>query len=330
MAEADRPAAVDARPGRACPVDYRYGAKALRADPSIEAGTLYVAGGLYGNPYALESLLGLVAREPGARLVFNGDFNWFDVDAGDFRLVNETVLAHPATRGNVETELAMPAAGAGCGCGYPEWVADADVARSNRIQERLRATAAAQPALTARLGALPMFAVAHVGTTRVAIVHGDAKSLSGWGYSQEVLATDEGLAAARADFDAAGAGVIACSHTCLPVMQRLASGTGEVVLANNGSAGMPNFRGTRHGLVTRISVRAPAEGALYGIAAGGVHVHAIPVAYDTSAWERRFLEQWPAGSDAHASYYRRITEGPGYAPGQALRAPPRPVPAHAL
>jgi hypothetical protein len=209
-------------------------------------------------------------------------------------------------------------------------VADADVARSNRIQERLRATAAGQPALTARLGALPMFAVAQVGAARVAIVHGDANSLSGWGYSQEVLASDEGMAAARADFDSAGVSVIACSHTCLPVLQRIETGAGEAVLANNGSAGMPNFRGTRYGLVTRISVRAPAQGALYGVASGGVHVHAIPVAYDADAWERHFLEQWPAGSDAHQSYYGRICAGPAYPPGQAMRAPARRVPAHAL
>ncbi len=329
MADAARVKADDARPGRACPVGYRYGARALRAGHTIEADTLYVAGGLYGNRFALESLLDLVSREPGAKLVFNGDFNWFDVDAGDFRAVNETVLSHSATRGNVETELAAPAEGAGCGCGYPDWVDDADVARSNRIQERLRATAAAQPALTARLGALPMFALARVGKARVAIVHGDANSLSGWGYSQEVLATDEGRAAARADFDAAGVGVIASSHTCLPVMLRLAAGPGEAVLANNGAAGMPNFRGTRYGLVTRISVRLPAGGALYGVAAGDVHVHAIPVAYDTRAWERRFFEQWPAGSDAHRSYFARITAGPAYFPEQALRAAPWPVPAHA-
>ena len=68
-------------PGRACPVGYRYGAKALRAEPSIVAETLYVAGGLYGNPFALEALLDVVARDPGAKLVFNGDFNWFNVDA---------------------------------------------------------------------------------------------------------------------------------------------------------------------------------------------------------------------------------------------------------
>ncbi len=307
-------------PGRACPIAYRYGAGALRAAPSIEADTLYVAGGLYGNPEALDALLGLVAREPGAKLVFNGDFNWFDIDPADYRRLNEAVLGHAAIRGNVETELAAPAQGAGCGCGYPDWVGDAEVARSNRILERLRDTALAETALTARLGALPMWAVARVGTTRVGIVHGDAGSLAGWAYSQEALATPEGLAAARSDFDAADLGVIASSHTCLPVLQVVDTAGGEAVVANNGAAGMPNFHGTRYGIVTRISVRPPGGKVLYGVHAGGVHVHAVRVEYDTQAWERRFLAQWPPGSDAHQSYFRRICEGPAYAPAQAMRA----------
>ena len=317
-------------PGRACPVSYRYGARALRARPSIVAETLYVAGGLYGNPFALEALLAVVAADPGAKLIFNGDFNWFDVDAEDYRRVNETVLAHLATRGNVETELAQPARDAGCGCGYPDWVDDAVVARSNRIQEKLRATALAQPGLTARLGALPLFAVAQVGATRVGIVHGDADSLAGWGFSQEALATPEGLAAAGDAFATAGAGVIASSHTCLPVLRRIPNGPRESILANNGAAGMPNFRATPYGLVTRISVHAPSAEAIYGMAVEGTHVHAIPVRYDTAAWKRRFLEQWPSGSDAHMSYYGRICDGPAYAAGDAVRIAARRPAALAL
>lgn len=317
-------------PGRACPIGYRYGARALRAQPSIEAETLYVAGGLYGNLYALETLLAVVAGDPGAKLVFNGDFNWFDVDAEEFRKVNETVLAHGATRGNVETELAQPARDAGCGCGYPDWVDDGVVARSNRIQERLRATALAQPGLTARLGALPVFAIAQVGAIRVGIVHGDADSLAGWGFSQEVLATQEGLAAARDAFATAGVGVIASSHTCLPVLQRIANGPRDSVLINNGAAGMPNFRGTSYGLVTRISVHAPAAEAIYGVSVEETHVHAIPIRYDTAAWKRRFLDQWPQGSDAHLSYYARLCDGPAYSTGDAIRIAARRPAALAL
>jgi len=302
----------------------------MRAQPSIDAETLYVAGGLYGNPFALEALLAVVALDPGAKLVFNGDFNWFDVDAEDFRRVNETVLAHHATRGNVETELAQPAKGAGCGCGYPDWVDDGVVVRSNRIQEKLGATALVQPGLTARLGSLPLFAVAQVGAIRVGIVHGDADSLAGWGFSQEALATPEGLAAACDAFATAGVGVIASSHTCLPVLQRIANGSRDSVLINNGAVGMPNFCGTSYGLVTRISIHAPSAEAIYGVSVEGTHVHAVPVRYDTAAWIRRFLEQWPPGSDAHLSYYGRICDGPGYAVGDAVRLAARRPAALAL
>jgi len=315
-------AAVAGGPGRGCPLSYRYGAASLSGPASLHVETLYVAGGLYGNVHALERLLELYDAEPGDKaLVFNGDFHWFDVDAGDFRLVTENVLAHSATRGNVETELAQPAAGAGCGCGYPGWVGDAEVDRSNRIIERLRATAGTQHGLLEALRALPMYRVADVGGSRVAIVHGDAESLAGWGFSQESLATPAGAAAAREAFDSARVRVFASSHTCLPVLQDLGPGR---LIANNGAAGMPNFRGTRFGLATRISVR-PTPRALYAAQAGDLHIEAVAIDYDAAAWRARFLRQWPEGTDAHVSYFARIEDGPSYTLGQALRAlrPPR-------
>ncbi|MGH8724743.1 MAG: hypothetical protein ACREU1_07770, partial [Burkholderiales bacterium] len=113
-------------PGRGCPLSYRYDAAAAFNKIDLRAETLWIAGGLYGNPFALERLLELHGREPGPKaLVFNGDFHWFDVE--DFIAIDDAVRAHPATRGNVETELAAPFAGAGCGCGYPDWVGDGTV-----------------------------------------------------------------------------------------------------------------------------------------------------------------------------------------------------------
>jgi hypothetical protein len=50
-----------------------------------------------------------------------------------------------------------------------------------------------------------------------------------------------------------------------------------------------------------------------------VHIEALPIAYDHAAFERDFLAAWPAGSPAHASYYRRIVAGPDYRPADALR-----------
>src|SRR2546422_6779733 len=93
----------------------------------------------------------------------------------------------------------MPAAAAV----YPDWVDDATVERSNRVLERLRATAQSRQAGLRRLAALPMHTVARIGNERVAVVHGDYASLAGWGFSQEVLLTAEGLAAADLAFDQA-------------------------------------------------------------------------------------------------------------------------------
>ena len=298
-------------PGRNCPLPYRYSPEVFRRAPEIEAETLYVIGGLYGNPFALDAIFELAAQEsPAPTLVFNGDFNWFDVDPGGFAALNARVLEHVALRGNVETELANDADEAGCGCAYPEYVGDADVARSNAILGRLRETARGFPALRRRLGGLPMHAVAAVAGARIGIVHGDAWSLAGWRFSQETLA-DEVLDRA---FDAANVDVFASSHTCLPVTYRASAG----VIANNGAAGMPNFRGTRHGLLTRISTAERAD-ALYGGRFGAIVVETLAVRYDHERWLAQFDRLWPAGSAAAVSYRKRITDGPAYGLAQAVR-----------
>jgi hypothetical protein len=305
-----------ARPGRSCPLSYRYPPPSITARPSLSVETLWVAGGLYGNPLALDALLAAYAADPGSKaLVFNGDFHWFDVDPADFRRVSETVLGFHALRGNVETELAAPEEDAGCGCGYPDWVGDDTVERSNRIIERLKITARQSGAELERLATLPMHLAARVGEAFVGIVHGDAASLAGWSFSQEALAAPGGYAAAQAAFAQARVDVFASSHTCLPVMQHFDGGP---VLINNGAAGMPNFRGMTAGLVSRISVN-PSGNALYWTRCGTVFVEAVVVPYDNHAWQERFLAQWPRGTDAHASYWERITRGPRYELAQAVR-----------
>jgi len=306
--------AADA-PGRSCPRHYRYSPAVFAAPAALRAPALYVVGGLYGNGFALDAVLAM-ARAEGAALAFNGDFNWFNADAEGFEAVNARVLEHAALRGNVETEIAGEDSGAGCGCGYPDWVGDAEVGRSNAILDRLRGTARAHPALRSRLGALPMHLVAEVGGVRVGIVHGDAESLAGWRFSQELLRRRPGRAV-RA-LEAAQVDVFASSHTCLPVMQSLATARGPVLVANNGAAGMPNFRGERFGLATRIALHASPD-ALYGTTVGAVHVEAVPIRYDHDAWLERFDRVWPAGSAAALSYRERIVAGPRYGVADAMR-----------
>jgi len=147
-------------PGRTCPLSYRYAPESLRRAPELAVESLWIAGGLYGNPFALESLLALYERERGTKaLVFNGDFHWFDARTDVFDQINRKVLGFAALRGNIEAELATPVADAGCGCAYPDWVDDGTVERSNEIIERLRPAAGEARALAA----LPMHLVARVG-----------------------------------------------------------------------------------------------------------------------------------------------------------------------
>ena len=308
-----RGAEVESRPGRSCPVSYRYSPRVFDREPEIVASAVYVVGGLYGNVEALDAVTALAAREPGkVTLVFNGDFHWFDADDADFTRISREVLAHAALRGNVETELAHDDSGAGCGCAYPADVSDAVVSRSNEILERLRGTARRHPDLRERLAALPMHLTARIGAARVGIVHGDASSLAGWGFDRERLDDPSHQRWLRSMFEQSRMDLFASTHTCVPALRTFSwpGGPGGAV-ANNGAAGMPNFHGTRFGLLTRIGVDPyRGEARLHGFEIAGVHVDALRIDYHHDAWTRRFLASWPAGSAAHASYWHRIAAGP--------------------
>jgi len=65
-----------------------------------------------------------------------------------------------------------------------------------------------------------MHRVAEIRGVRVAVVHGDAGSLAGWGFSQEALSTPDGRAAAERGFSEANVAIFASSHTCLPCCRR--------------------------------------------------------------------------------------------------------------
>ncbi len=319
------PAPDQEHAGRTCPLAYRYPATVFSRAPEITCDVLYIVGGLYGNEPALDAVLDLFDREAGSkRMVFNGDFNWFDIQPDIFERLNSRVLQFDATRGNVETELGTSpddSAGIGCGCAYPEWVGDGVVERSNRIMGRLRQTAAQFPEIAKRLAALPMHLRVDVGGRRVAIVHGDAESLAGWGFAQERLREPSHRQVARRWFDLAHVDIFASSHTCLPIFHTLVSPgrSFQPVVLNNGATGLPNFRHDQAGLLTRIAVR-PFEGqqGLFGIVRDGLHLDAISVRADQHRWTSQFLAQWPAGSDAHVSYWNRIVDGPDFEAPEAL------------
>ena len=312
------PAEEEASAGRVCPRDYTYSPAVFARVSDVTAETLYVVGGLYGNLAALAAIKTMAAAEH-AQLVFNGDFHWFDAAPGWFAAIEHGVAPHRALRGNVEAELARESdIGAGCGCAYPETVGEDVVRRSNDILIWLTASAPAKA--RERLRGLPIHLVAQVGHLRIGIVHGDAAALAGWRFAHDAL--DE--AANRSWLNDVRAksriDLFASSHTCLAALRDFTLPAGRLTVINNGAAGMPNFFGSRFGLITRIAVTPSPHQSLYGLDRDGVHIDALAVPYDQDAFLARFLRRWPPDSPAHASYFRRIVEGPDYRIAQA-RAP---------
>lgn len=191
-----------------------------------------------------------------------------------------------------------------------------------------------------------------MGDSRVAIVHGDAHSLSGWSFAIESMEPLDGeimqslgcsdnstspqqppqvtTTGAVSDWlEEAQVDCFACTHTCLPFAQAFndnCSSMSRGVVVNNGSAGMPNFR-EKPGvsLITRIAtinkneeVHIP-EGSLYGMTMGDLRIDAIEVKYDHGKWMSRFLKSWPPKSPAHESYCSRIVNGTDLSVNQAAR-----------
>ena len=323
------PQTVEAE-GQTCSPHHRYSPSALRGSPVTQADTAYIIGGLYGNVFALREILRIreVEERSGnaVTLVFNGDHNWFDIDAASFNEINTTVLKNTAISGNVECAIAA-VEDIGCGCDYPSYVSPQVVNWSNEIMTQLRRTADDFPEIVHQLGKLPMSRVLSVGVQRIGIVHGDAESLSGWSFAAECLspvaASCSGdlpsgqLTSEReieAFFRAADVLAFASSHTCLPHARDFSVDGTQRLIINNGAAGMANFEGTTHGVITRISVDpTPPPDALYGVLIAGVRFDALPVHFDAPAWIDHFARVWPVGSAAHDSYFDRIKHGPNYA-----------------
>lgn len=297
--------------GRACPVDYRLPPDAFAGEPERRCDVLYVVGGLYGNPFALEAVKALVAAEDGPVLtVLNGDMHWFDKTAENFAALEDAVAAagegYVPLVGNVEAELRRQQdVGVGCGCAYPDCTDDESVSRSNRIHRMLSAAVEQEPGLKERLAGRPSTLTVAVAGAKVGITHGDEKLLGGWDCSreslQDILRQDElDRFMAANDLD-----VLATTHTCAPVALAMARGC----VINNGAAGLPNFKGQRYGLCVRIA-RTPVSEALFGTCQDGLYVQAVPVRYDHDAYLAWFDGLWDDVSPAAVSYRARIVEGP--------------------
>lgn len=316
--------------GRSCPLDYQLPADSFSSEPLFDSQTLYVVGGLYGNRQALTALERRLAAEPGARVVFNGDMHWFDTDPEVFADIEDRVAAHTLLRGNVETELGRPDDNtAGCGCAYPDEVDDGAVERSNAIHRQLCNTVMQLPGMAARLASRSATALVSVAGRRIAITHGDERSLAGWTCSRSALADPHRQQALHAWAAANRISVLASSHTCAPAALYLEStpqgnelaapglAVPKLAAINNGAAGMPNFNNGRYGLITRIAPRAHPS-AIYRAQLPGLVVEALSLNYDHDAFMAEFDRQWPADSPAARSYRDRILHGTGDAPAAAL------------
>lgn len=322
------------RAGRFCPLDYQISPSAFSvANTLAECDLLYVVGGLYGNTEALTLIKNAFEAEPARnkQMVFNGDFHWFDINDDEFAAVERGTAPYIRLRGNVETELARLIVGAdevGCGCAYPDDVPDRDVNYSNQIISQLRKTYQRYVSGSGvNLNSLPMTARIQVGSAAVAITHGDHESLAGWqlSHSRVKETINAGLAL---HMKASAVDVLACSHTCLPVLCKEQG----VAVVNNGAAGLANFAANTAGLVTRIAATQFAfQGDVAQLLAtnlplayettmpNGLAIQALHVPFNDEHWQQKFLNQWSADSPAYLSYWSRLTTGLSYSVTEAMQ-----------
>ena len=311
--------------GRVCPTDYHIDEQAFSGEAEYVCDVLYVVGGLYGNPFALEAIGQLIAdertraAEAGAAdieiaTVFNGDMPWFDKTAGNFASIEKEAAKYSLLIGNVEAELRRESPiGVGCGCAYPACVDNETVARSNKIHSMLFDELSDRPELKQLLKGRPSTTTVAVAGHKVGITHGDEHMVGGWNCSREELSESERQRKLDAFLAENDLDVLATTHTCSAAAIALAHG----LVINNGAAGLPNFAGQHFGLVIRIA-ETPHPDALFGAQRNGLFVEAVPLRYDQDSFVKWFDELWPEGSPAEISYRRRIVSGPADCVEKAL------------
>lgn len=328
-------------PGRTCPIDYNLNGEIFdQFDKDIMADTIYVVGGLYGNKEALDEILKMAKEESNLRIVFNGDAHWFDVNLEDFSYIENAIKNYDAIIGNVEAELISDRSEAGCGCSYPDSVDDGVVDRSNKIHSIMKKNIQNSKDIIDVLKRRKRTLTARVGDKRIAILHGDEKSLAGWGNSKENLQKKARLDEIGKWADENSIDIVACTHTCAPVAvafgknckiidennrekrpDKISDNNSDkisdvvedakrdkTVLINNGASGMPNFINTNYGLLTRIS-ETKSSRAIYRYILGKVFIEAIPIEYDHDKFLKWFDEVWDKSSPASISYRDRIVHG---------------------
>lgn len=285
----------------ACNIDYvvNYNNDAVIDCDSFD--DIFVVGGLYGNIEAAKKLDQIRKKYPKALFIFNGDIHWFDRKFEDFMLVEEMTHYGVKLLGNVEVELIRNDENyKGCGCSYPEYVDSDVIERSDRIHSEMRKNLEGKYILD-EISKRGKFMALCFGGRKIFVTHGDEKNLAGWGLSIVSLKDVKRVEEVSNWMDEKGVDIMAVTHTCDPA---LLNNDGKVII-NNGAAGMPNIKGEKYGIITKISKKHDEE-SVYGTCVGDVYVEAYPLCYDSEKFERWFESEWPEGSDANLSYMERI------------------------
>ncbi|MDO4787734.1 MAG: calcineurin phosphoesterase [Johnsonella sp.] len=290
--------------GRFCPSGYGLeGEDFKNKKEELSCDTLYAVGGLYGNTYALEKVLAMAEEEEGgAEIIFNGDLHWFEREMQDFIKIENAAKKHGAILGNVEAELIREEdIGAGCGCAYPPYVDEKVVERSNLIHKGLKEMLQKNSYPGEGMRKRKKSCCCLAAGKRVALLHGDEKSLAGWGCARENLRERQRQEELGKWMEENRIDIIACTHTCAPAALRLE----KKAVINNGAAGMPNFSGTHFGLLTRIG-KTKHPLALYRCELEGTYIEALPIHYPHREFLRHFDSNWEKTSPAALSYRERI------------------------
>ena len=174
-----------------CPSDYALDKDSFKKVININNSTLYIVGGLYGNIESLKEINKMIEKDKDILLIFNGDMHWFDKSADDFKKIEDMSENSQKLLGNVEKELFREGDYNGCGCSYPSYVSDDIVNRSNIIHKELKKVMDILPKYKNILSGRKKNITVEMMGQKIAITHGDEKSLSGWECSNESLERDE-------------------------------------------------------------------------------------------------------------------------------------------
>ncbi|WAW14537.1 metallophosphoesterase [Peptostreptococcus equinus] len=294
-------------PGRSCPLDYNIDQSLFaKKENDIICDTVYIVGGLYGNYQALEEIDKIVKSEKSdCIIIFNGDIHWFDKDYEDFVRIENFVRTHIPLLGNVESELIRDKdINVGCGCSYPGCVDDDVVKRSNIIHQEMKDMVDINSKIKDEIKKRQKICIVKVGDKRIAITHGDEKSLAGWECSRENLLDINRQNELISWFKDNDIDVIASTHTCAPVALKLEN----FAVINNGASGMPNFKDKHYGIITRIS-KCKSEKAIYSSKIDYIYIEALAVNYNINEFVDWFDNVWPNNSPASISYRERIIKG---------------------